>query len=143
MNYLDLKQKKQKRFDDFMSQYGGFAFSDEQFEKQLEKLNAEPKDLVSIGLGGFILKSKQNEFMEIIEDETISNQIKNDDELLYQAIFYELGNHEYIISIDREEAKKTIFANLDLTEEELKNERISKIIKKATKDYMKEAINEN
>ena len=62
--YNELREKHQKEVNDFPI---GFAFSDKQFEEQMQKLGLDPDDtskVISIGGGGFIRKTDLKAFEE-------------------------------------------------------------------------------
>ena len=55
--YRQMKERVQKKFNAFPI---GFAFSNQQFEDEMKRLNVKsPKELCSIGAGGFINKRKK------------------------------------------------------------------------------------
>lgn len=133
--YLQLKEKHQKEFNNFPM---FFAFDQKQFVEGMNKLGLTENDtdkIYSFGnTGGYFRKadaSKLNEMLERFEKER--QEALKDDEYLYQAILYELGNHEYIITWDAEPALEAI----GLSREDLKNERVAKIFKKAKTEYLK------
>jgi hypothetical protein len=82
-----------------------WAFSNAQLAEGMTKLNAEPKDLVSIGHGGFVLKSHYQEFKDLLTRHANENkQHRKDKKNLLEALVYELQNHEYCISGDETDA---------------------------------------
>lgn len=100
--YKELKARQQAEINAFPL---GFAFSDEQFEKMLEKwgLTTEsPEDLkkiASIGAGGYIRKSDIPAFNSMIErHKKEEKEFQKNKESLIDQIFYEMCNHEFAIN---------------------------------------------
>ena len=69
--YLELRNRQQKRFDDFCYKYAFFAFNRDQLLKGFKKLGITEEDaadkLYSMGGGGFYLKEKAEEFNSIVK----------------------------------------------------------------------------
>ncbi len=98
MNYEKLKEKCSNGINDFEHIF--FAFSNEQFKKGKAKIGiTEDAELLSIGAGGFIRKSKREEFENIFKnsEKTMETALKDDD-FFFDAIKYELANHEYCLT---------------------------------------------
>ncbi len=121
MNYLQAKKKNEQELNAFPM---GFAFSKEQFVKACEKLGVDPDDakneLVGIPGGGFIRREDKSDFIDMLKRhrERIENVLK-DPEQLIKAFIYELGNHEYCITGDREESFEALGLNPEgLTDEQ-------------------------
>lgn len=101
--YRSLTDQQQERVNQFLHDYGFFAFSNQQFEEGLKKLKAKESSLVRLGAGGFLLKDKVKEYKEISES-FIKDMDKNihDPEMgenfTYEMFYCELCNHEYIVS---------------------------------------------
>ncbi len=137
--YQELKNKHQKEMDAFPL---GAAFSNEQFEKMMQKWGLTVNDtdkICSIGGGCFIRKSDKETFFNMLkkfEDET-KNAIAADetgDGFIYDMFYYELANHEYCITYEYDET----FDALGLTEEQvLADKRLLHGLKKAEKEYLK------
>lgn len=78
-----------------------FAFSEEQFEEGLKKLNVKREDVLSTRFGGFIRRSDKEAYKLLWltigkqEDEFLKDK-KN----FVEALVYELGNHEHAYSHD-------------------------------------------
>lgn len=127
MKYTELKAKHSAKLNDFPM---FFAFSDTQFEEGLEKLSATTEEICSIPGGGFIRKvdSKLLEDLLLGSHEELQEAMK-DDTFMIDAIKYELGNHEYIITYDPDEA----LSELDLS---LEDERTLRLFKIALKNYL-------
>lgn len=139
ITYYDLKNKQQKLYNDFSSNniYWIFAFSQKEFEQELERLNLKKDELVSIGAGGFMKKSAVEEYQKVLQQmEDITEKIKKDDDLLRDGLRYELANHEYIITYNAAPALDVF----GLTYEDIqKDERLKRILKEAINQYLKEA----
>lgn len=133
--YIEYKNKSQRRFDNFEGI--AFAFSKEQFKKGMEKLGLTENDtdkVVSIGYGGFMLKSKIDDYKKMnqeLEDEKA--ELMKNDEFLYQMFRYELANHEYCITFDYEPT----LDSLNLTYDEVvKDARLHNALIRARRDYL-------
>lgn len=127
--YSELKQRHQQRMEDFKGIF--FAFSEEQFKTGLADLRRETQDfeskIVSIGHGGFVLKSKIKEFEEMLDtNERERKAFKANEKQLIDAIAYELANHEYGYTGDITDALEA----LDLTIESIPAEVLTKAKKK-------------
>lgn len=134
MKYLSLVNAHQQELNDFPIMW---AFSDEQFAEAMKKLGLKETDtdkVVAFDGGGFMRMSDVPAFEEIItRHKREMTEAFKDDEFVYDAFLYELGNHEFCITYEYE---PTLYA-LGLTEDEvLKDERLLKILKKAKNDYM-------
>lgn len=108
MNYTDLKNKHQREVNEFTGIF--FAFSNYQFAEGLAKLNLpEGEKVVSIGGGGYVRKTKVQDFIDMLDrhDEE-RKQIKKDRKLLLDALVYELNNHEYGYTGDIEPALEVL-----------------------------------
>ena len=138
MTYMEFKEKRQKEVNE-LPMY--FAFSDKQFNELMVKLgyndeNVFLKDIMTIGGGSIILKKDKELVMNTFDriDKELTENFKND-EFLESVFEYELGNHEYCITYDINEALDA----LDISYDEYKmSERIQKIAKKAITKYMNE-----
>ncbi len=102
----DLKVNKQNSVDALITECNiFFAFSNEQLEEGIKNTPLTEGDkFVSIGSGGYMPKSKVNQFTEGMEqiNKTFNKAVKSSKELRYKHIAYELANHEayYTGSID-------------------------------------------
>lgn len=109
-----LKQEKMKnsysmfkrKHEAFLNSYEFifYAFSKEQFTEGMKKLglnNSELDKINSIGSGGYILKSKSDEFLNMFNSfsEELEENMKNY-EFLVDAFKYELANHEFGYTYD-------------------------------------------
>ena len=136
MDYREFKERKQKEFNTLPLM---FAFSNEQFEEGKKKLCVkDDKELVSIGGGGFIKKVDAHLLDEMINRHNKEyEELMQNDEFVYSAFYYELGNHEFCITLDPTDT----LASLCLTVEEMRdNPRLMKIFLKAKRDYLENCI---
>ena len=91
----EIKRIREQRTTETLKKYGVFwAFSNQQFEENKTPLQEWDK-YVSIGMGGYMPKSKVNEFLDAMEADKkwYKNAIKSQ-KLRKQEIAYELANHE-------------------------------------------------
>lgn len=103
MTYKELKDRQQAEINAFPFM---FAFSNEQFIKGMERLGLKPTDtdkIYSIGGGGYVRKSDYAELEAMTQRhrQEIRDAIAADttgDGFIYDMFYYELANHEYIIS---------------------------------------------
>ena len=130
-NYSELKARQQKEINAFPM---AFAFSDNQLQEALKKLNSEKSDVLSIGGGGIIRKSDRAGFSELFQRH-MSEQESNldNEEYLYSMFLYELANHEYCITYDLEPTLSACGITPDQVED---SEVIKAALKRARNDYM-------
>jgi hypothetical protein len=124
--YTEQKKRHQDEFGAFDGIF--FAFSNEQMKEGIEKHGVnENNKIVNIGAGGFVLKSRLQEFKDLLkrQDEERA-QLRKDEKELIGAIVYELQNHEYCITGNPDDA----LTALDLTRDTLSPEILKKAIKK-------------
>ena len=129
MKYTELKDKQEQEFNNFPC---FFAFNDDQFDDGLKKLDVKKEDLLKNG-GMFYRKSDAHRLKEmmILFDEELKKNLEND-EFLFDAVRYEIGNHEYVITGDLNEALEVLGLSKDtLTEKQ------TKVVRQAIKAYMK------
>lgn len=135
--YQELKDKHQKEFNEFPI---GFAFSDEQFKEQMEKLGLTVDDedkVVGIGAGGFIRKDDVEKFKEMNtrhraeEEEAIKNDTTGEG-YIKDMFDYELANHEYGYTYDLTDT----LDSLGLSMEDIqKDEKLKNGLRLALKRY--------
>ena len=127
MKYTNIKTKHQKEVNEFQGIF--FAFSNEQFTKGIAKLNLpKGEKVVSIGGGGYIRKTKVDDFISMLERHKAERkQIKRDRKLLLDSLIYELNNHEYGYTGDVQPALEA----LDLKLEDIPADILSKAKKLA------------
>ena len=142
--YAELRDKIQKEYDEFPI---GFAFSDKQFEEQMEKLGLTKDDtdkVVSIGAGGFIRKDDVEKFKELnrrsneAEQEAMDND-KTGEGYIKDMFDYELANHEYGYTYDLTDTLEAV----GLTMEDIQNdERLKRGLELALKRYREDDTEE-
>lgn len=128
--YTELKQENQNKINNFPIFY---AFNDEQLKQGLEKLNTTIENITSIGYGGFIRKSDKEAFKNMFDDiEQEQKELMKDDDFVIDMFLYEMGNHEYCITYDKEE----VLNACDISKIEYKeNVRLQKLFNKAHEQY--------
>lgn len=95
MNYREYRAQRQYEFNSLPI---FFAFSNEQFDNGMKKLGIEDiKDVRAIGGGGFCHKDTIPKLVEFTNSDSIDELMK-DPEFAEDAIYYEMGNHEYHIN---------------------------------------------
>lgn len=95
--YLELRKRQQKEVEDFPVAY---AFSEQQLEEALQKLNATKEECVSIfGCGDVLKKENVPAFKQMMarHAKELREAIKNK-EFAEAAFLYEMDNHEYAIN---------------------------------------------
>ena len=127
-------QQKKRHMDEISTVKGLFwAFSNDQLTEGLNKINATVKDIVSIGAGGFILKTELQGFKDMLDRHALERkELKKDVKKLFDALVYELGNHEYCITYDPQDALDA----LGLTKEDVD----PVLLKKACKQSLKQSF---
>ena len=85
-----------------------FAFGKNQFDEKLNKYNLQKDDILSIGYGGYIPKTRKAIYLkgDKLYDELQASYIeslhknKHNKKYLKEAVKYELGNYEYGYTMD-------------------------------------------
>lgn len=103
--YKELKDKQQKKVNDFPMK---FAFTKEQFKEGMIELGLTENDtdkVFSIANGGFIRRTDSKAFETLFSD--IQTELKNEidrdtigDGFIADMFVYELNNHEYLYNGD-------------------------------------------
>lgn len=125
MSHVELKKKHSEDISNFDGLF--FAFNHEQMEEGIKKVGATVDNkIVSIGAGGYILKSKLKDFEDMLSrHKQERKELKKNEKELIDAIVYELINHEYCITHDVDDALQA----LELTKEDVGEEVLKKAIK--------------
>ncbi len=133
--YLLQKDKHQKMINNFNM---FFAFSNEQLEEGLKKLNTTKNNIISIDFGGFIKKEDKEDYLNMLKVmNKESEESLKDDIFLYEGFRYELANHEFCITYDFTDTLE-VFG----LEEDKLTEKQNNILFKARKDYLANCDNE-
>ena len=91
--YLQLKKEIEKEITNFKS---FFAFNEEQLNEGLKKLNCDKNDLCSCGMGEFINRKDKEKYVKMwLNINKKEKDFLQDEENLFNALCYELNNHEF------------------------------------------------
>ena len=132
--YVELKSRQQKEINDFPL---FFAYSNKQFDEGMRKLGLEPNETDKIyklgNTGGFYRKSDSQKLKDMFDrhDKEMFEAMK-DDEFVLQMFEYELGNHEFYITYNYDDALRACGLKFD----EL-DERMLGLLKTARNNYIK------
>ena len=110
--YLDLKKKHQKEFEEFPIAY---AFNDKQLQEALEKLGATKEECITVfGHGDIVKRTDAKALIAMLEhhDEELKRKLKDDVDFAEAAFLYEMDNHEYAINWSADEDVLAAF-NID------------------------------
>ena len=144
--YIQMKNRHEKEYADFTKKCVFFAFSNDQFNEGMKKIGLNPKEtnkIYKIGHGGFILRSKSKEHIELLNrfGEETEQAIKNDFDgtgFIREMFEYEMNNHEYGYTRDITDTLDC----LNLTMEQIQaNEKLLngfRIARKAVIDWFNE-----
>ena len=115
MNYTDFKNSRKKD-----SEIKGlfFAFNDQQFKDGCKKVEASKENkVVSIGAGGFILKSEFENFKSLMEHRIKKlEELMKDKEFALGAFKNELVNTEYNVTYDESGALGALGIDMEFIE---------------------------
>lgn len=131
--YKVMKDKHQKEVNDFPM---FFAFNNKQFNEGMKKLGLKPSETDKVyqlkGINGFYRKSDAPALREMFNrhDEEMKKAIESDDTFIYDMFYYELGNHEYVITYSIVDTLDALNLTLD---EVMKDKRLMDALKKACK----------
>lgn len=125
MKYSEFKNNQQKEVNKFSEKYIFFAFNEKQFHKGMASLGLKPSDTDKVYkdvAGGFVLKSKNQEYKNLIEklDKEKQEYLSNK-ENLFNALVYELNNHEYCITCDATDAVESLGLDIEDIDREVLN----------------------
>ena len=98
--YLDLKKRHEKEFEEFPIAY---AFNDKHLEEALAKLNATKEEVVTVfGHGDIVKRENVKALIALLErhEQELHQKLKDDAEFAEAAFGYEMDNHEYAINWD-------------------------------------------
>jgi hypothetical protein len=134
--YLDFKKRQQKEFEDFPIAY---AFNDKQLEEALEKLGATKEECISVfGHGDIVRRQDAKDLVKLFtrHDKELKEKLKSDPEFAYEAILYEMDNHEYAINWSGDE---DVLAALGISFEFIRKHGLQMVYDKARNQHMKHA----
>jgi hypothetical protein len=135
---METYQQQKKRHQDEFNAFDGifFAFNNKQMNEGIEKHGVnENNKIISIGAGGFVLKSRIQDFKDMMDRQDAERaQLRKDEKELIAAIVYELQNHEYCITGNPDDALDA----LGLTRDAVSPEILKKAIRKHN-ELMQEA----
>ena len=134
--YLDLKEKHRKEFEEFPIAY---AFNEKQLEEALEKLGATKEECVSVfGHGDIVKRVDKDRLIEMMErhHEELLRKLKDDVEFAEAAFLYEMDNHEYAINWSADE---DVLSSLGITWEFIQKHGLQMAYQSARNKHMKHA----
>lgn len=134
--YLDLKKKHQKEFEDFPIAY---AFNDKQLEEALEKLGATKEECITVfGHGDIVKRTDAKALIKMLERHTkeLKQKLKDDPEFAYEAFLYEMDNHEYAINWSADEDVLDCFS---ITFEDIRKWGLRMVYDQARNQHMRNA----
>ena len=96
--YVEMVKRHSEEFNSLPIK---FAFRETQFNTMLKEFKCKPKDLYSLGGGGYYKKTDSklviSYFNRVYKEK---KEAYEDFDFVYDAFYYELGNHEFGISRD-------------------------------------------
>ena len=134
--YLDLKKKHQKEFEDFPIAY---AFNDKQLREALEKLGATKEECVTVfGHGDIVKRTDVKALLTMIKrhDKELKQRLREDADFAEAAFLYEMDNHEYAINWSADEDVLAAFA---ITFEDISNWGLQMAYNRARNQHMRNA----
>lgn len=136
---MNMYYKYKKNREDGISNFEGlfFAFNQKQLKEGIEKVGATPDNkIVSVGAGGYVLESRLIEFEELLKDSRTGLKTKlRKKSFFYDAMYYELCNHEYSITLSEQGALEALGINEKWIEKNNLIEEYKRAKKDALKDY--------
>ncbi len=117
--YQEQKRRHAAEFNAFDGIF--FAFSNEQMKEGIEKHGVnESNRVVNIGAGGFVLKSRLQEFKDLLKrQENERHALKQDIKEMTEALIYELQNHEYCVTGDPTAALESLDLTVDTIDKDI------------------------
>lgn len=134
--YLDLKERQQKEFEDFPIAY---AFNDEQLKEALNKLGATKEECISVfGHGDIVKRENAKPLIDMLDRHTkeLHKKMRDDVEFAYAAFLYEMDNHEYAINWTADE---DVLDCLSLNWDKLRKWGLHGVYNQARNQHMKHA----
>lgn len=128
--YRELKARQQKEFNNFEGMF--FAFSNERLYEGMKAQGLDPKDtdkIVSIGAGGFLLKSRREDFRAMNKRfEKEKRERSKEEKYLVEAIAYELANHEFAVTGDATDALEELDVDAGTLDPKILDKAIEKYV---------------
>ena len=134
--YLELKKKHQKEFEDFPIAY---AFNDKQLQEALEKLGATREECITVfGHGDIVKRSDAKALIKLLEnhDEEMKQRLRDDPDFAEAAFLYEMDNHEYAINWTADE---DVLAAFNITFENINKWGLQAAYSRARDKHLKHA----
>ena len=134
--YLELKKKHQKEFEDFPIAY---AFNDKQLQEALEKLGATKEECITVfGHGDIVKRTDAKALIKLLEnhDEEMKQRLRDDPEFAEAAFEYEMDNHEYAINWSADE---DVLAAFNITFENINMWGLQTAYRRARDKHLKHA----
>lgn len=134
--YLDLKKRHQKEFEEFPIAY---AFNDKQLQEALEKLGATKEECVTVFGHGDIVKRKDAKALLALlnrQDEELKQRLRDDPDFAEAAFLYEMDNHEYAINWSADE---DVLAAFNITFEKINQWGLQMAYSRARDKHLKHA----
>ena len=132
--YTELKNNHQEEVNNFPM---FFAFNNKQFGEGMKSLGLEPSETDKLykagGTGGFYRKTDAEILFSMFERHRQEMKLarETDEKFIYDMFYYELSNHEYVITYNVNDALDA----LGLTIEEVNNNpKYKKALEKACMD---------
>ena len=115
MTYQEYTNARQKAWNELPIFY---AFGQEQFDKALQEHGYKEKDIVNLGYGAFCERNAIPVIREFMAADSLDELMKDYD-FSYDAIYYEMANHEYHINLEGDYDVLSCFGSIDWHEEDL------------------------
>lgn len=132
--YYEYKKNRESGIGGFEGLF--FAFNQEQFKEGIAKVGAtKDNKVVEIGAGGYILKNRLADFEKLVKDLKTGLKTKlRSKAFFYDAMCYELCNHEYCITMSSEAALEA----LNINEKWIEKNKLTEEYKKAKIEALKD-----
>lgn len=112
--YNEFKKTQSKLLSDFTKENMFFAFSNEQFDEWLKKLNTTKENIIQTPFWWFMKKESlknYNDLVKKLDDDLLI--FLNDKENLLQAFVYELRNHEFDVTWNHDNTLNALWLKYD------------------------------
>lgn len=126
--HQEMKARHSKEFGAFEGIF--FAFSNEQLAEGMIKIGLAAddfKNVVRIGGGGFLHRDKVRAFKELFARHNAERkEMRKNKKKLFEALVYELSNHEYCITRDPLPALESLGMTLETVPQNVLKKAIKK-----------------